>query len=248
MTATIVNRRPGFRPVRLIDPAPFGYIHLGATVEPPAGRAPLPGRGPDKTALLNRLKDHARQLEHLDDVVKATVYRAVILAPPSGDTDRTIPRVPLDDVVVLIETTSPDTIATVRGTDAYQRLHETLRDGSRDLHIMTARCVKRIADVDKTRPGLYLFNYFSADDVGQALHMWDYLAGWYATRTHLHNSTVLLPTGENPDFAFVNHARWDFGLPRVLLHQMTKPSFRHYILANLRANQATSMPILYKLA
>jgi hypothetical protein len=112
---------------------------------------------------------------------------------------------------------------------------------------MTARCVKRVGDVDKTRQGLFLFNYFVADDARVALQLWDYLAGWYAVETGLDNSTLLEPLGQ-ADYVFVNHARWDDSLPRFLLHQLTKPSFRTYMLANLQANRTGAMPILYRLA
>ena len=80
-----------------------------------------------------------------------------------------------------------------------------------------------------------------------ALQLWDYLAGWYAAETGLDNSTLLEPIGE-ADYVFVNHARWDSSLPRFLLRQLTKPSFRTYVLANLRANRTVAMPILEQLA
>ncbi|TKA01939.1 hypothetical protein [Actinacidiphila oryziradicis] len=73
---------------------------------------------------------------------------------------------------------------------------------------MTARCARSIGDVDKSRPGLFLFNYFVAEDPEVALERWEHLAGWYAPETGLDNSTVLQPTGE-ADYAFVNHARWE---------------------------------------
>ena len=112
---------------------------------------------------------------------------------------------------------------------------------------MTARCRKRVGDVDKTRQGLFLFNYFVADDAAVALQLWEHLAGWYVVETGLENSTVLEPLGE-ADYVFVNHARWDDSLPRLILHQLTKPSFRTYVLANLQANRTVAMPILYQLA
>jgi hypothetical protein len=38
------------------------------------------------------------------------------------------------------------------------------------------------------------------------------------------------------------------GLPRFLWRQMSKKSFRDYVIANLKANRVGSMPILYRLA
>jgi hypothetical protein len=94
---------------------------------------------------------------------------------------------------------------------------------------------------------LFLFNYFVAEDTEVALELWDYLAGWYSVETGLDNSTLLEPI-DKTDYAFVNHARWDYGAPRFAFHQFSKPSFRSYVLANLETNKTGSMPILYRLA
>ena len=75
----------------------------------------------------------------------------------------------------------------------------------------------------------------------------EWLAGWYAVQTGLDNSNVLQPTGKS-DYTFVNHARFRHGLPVLLARQMTKPSFRSYVLENLLVNRTASMPILYRLA
>ena len=80
-----------------------------------------------------------------------------------------------------------------------------------------------------------------------ALQLWDSLAGWYAAETGLDNSTLLEPIGE-ADYVFVDHARRDASLPRLMLRQLTKPSFRTWVLANLQANQTIAMPILHRLA
>lgn len=244
MSLTLVNRSDAYPPARLVAPAPYGYLHLAAAVAPPAGRTPFPARSPARTALLERLKPAARELEARPDVVKATVYRTAVAPPvPVAAGRGPLPH----DVVVLVETTTPETVADVRASDPYRRLTGTIRAAAADLRVTEATCAKRIGDVDKTRPGVFLFNYFLADDVPTALDLWDYLAGWYVRRTGLDNSTVLRPTGD-AGFAFVNHARWDGGLARFAAHQFTAPGFRTYLLANLKANGVTAMPMLYRLA
>ena len=45
-----------------------------------------------------------------------------------------------------------------------------------------------------------------------------------------------------------NHARWDLSLPQFIIKQLTKPSFRSYVLADLRANRVVSMHAVYGLA
>jgi hypothetical protein len=243
----IVNPQPKYAKVTLIQPPPLGYIHVAAAVDPPRGRTPFPGKSPQKATLLTRLQSLARQLERLGTVDKATVYRAILVVPPAGYAKQNTPHVARYDVVVLIETTSPEVLGEVQAAEPNKLLVQAVTEAATDVHVMTARCPKRIGDVDKTCQGLFLFNYFVADDAGVALQLWDYLAGWYAVETGLDNSTLLEPLGD-ADYVFVNHARWDHSLPRFLLRQLTKPSFRTYMLANLQANRTGAMPILYRLA
>jgi hypothetical protein len=83
---------------------------------------------------------------------------------------------------------------------------------SKDSHVMLARCIRSMGDVDKARQGLFLFNHFEAEDAEAALEVWGRLAGWYARGTDLDNSTLLAPT-DKADYVFVNDARWDLSLP-----------------------------------
>jgi hypothetical protein len=256
MELKIVNPDPRYATVKLLEPATLGYIHVAAEVRPrrllllrslqrlPAGR--------EKSALLGRLTELARQLEQQDAVEKVTILDALAIAPARsaylkerGDAIR----VPRFDVVVLIETRSPAAIREVQGTGPYEALLDALRSQARRLHVMAARNARRVGDVDKTRQGLFLFNYFVADDARVLLQLWDYLAGWYAVETGLDNSTLLVPLeGERSDYLAINHARWDESLPRFLWRQFSRKSFRTYVLANLEANRVGAMPILYRLA
>jgi hypothetical protein len=247
MQLQILGPSDRFPRARLVDPPPRGYLQLSAVVAPPAGPAPFPRTGPEKTRLLARLKALSAELASQDGVERATVYNAVVTPPPAGYAKRADVHHARYDVVVLVETTSPETIGKVQVSDTYQQLHDALAGASPDLHVMPARCVKSLGDVDKSRPGLYLFNFFVAEDPAVALELWEYLAGWYTRQTGLTNSTVLQPI-DGSDYAFVNHARWDYGLPRFLANQLTKPSFRSYVLANLLVNRTGSMPLLYHLA
>jgi len=109
--------------------------------------------------------------------------------------------------------------------------------------------VRRVGDVDKSRPGQFLFNYFVGDDPGLAVELWDYLAGWYEAETGLDNSTLLAPIeGEKSDYVMINHARWDGSLPLFAARQLPKKTFRSYMLANLTAHHIAAMPVLYRLA
>ncbi|HKO23925.1 MAG TPA: hypothetical protein VJY65_04205, partial [Chloroflexota bacterium] len=249
----IVNPDPAYATVKLVEPTTRGYIHVAAEVRP--RRLPFLQRlpaGREKSALIGRLTELARQLEDLEAVEKVTVFDAVAIAPARsaylkerGDSIR----VPHFDIVVLIETTSPAVIRDVQSTPLYEALLAALRSQAKHLHVMAARNAKRVGDVDKTRQGLFLFNYFVADDARVMLQLWDYLAGWYAVETGLDNSTLLVPLeGERSDYLAINNARWEESLPRFLWRQFSKKSFRTYVLMNLEANRVGAMPILYRLA
>ncbi|MER7754220.1 hypothetical protein [Kitasatospora sp. NPDC097643] len=254
-TATIVNPHPAYRPVLFVDAPPTGYLHVAAAVQPPPQAGPPFLRSsPERDALLARLKPLAAELVDDPAVTRATVYRAVLIPPTSyGKSGRNDGIHPARyDVAVLVETTSaaPERLAEVEEGETYRRLLEVVREAASDTHVMAARCIRRIADVDKTRPGLFLFNHFAAEDTAAALEVWEHLAGWYAAETGLDNSTLLAPLGPlgDSDYVFVNHARWDTGLAQLFLRQFGKRSFRSFVLANLRANGITAMPVLYRLA
>jgi hypothetical protein len=246
MDPTIVNAKPRYRPATLVEPPGFGYLLLSADVEPPTGLRPFPGTSATKTALLGRLKNAAAELARLDAVERATVYRTVLAPPPAGYA-RTVEGPARFDVHVLAETMSPDEITGVEATEAYTQLREELDTEASRVDVMRARCVKCIADVDKSRPGLFLFNYFVAEDADVALKLWDHVTGWFMTETGIDNSTVLQPT-DRSQYAFVNHARWDYGVPRLWLRMFTKPSFWSFVQKNLNENRTGSMPTLCRLA
>jgi hypothetical protein len=246
MDPTIVNAKPRYRPPTLVDPPGFGYLLLSAEVDPPTGPRPFPGSSDTKAALLGRLKSAAVELAQADAVDRATVYRTVLAPPPTGYA-RNAEHPARYDVIVLVETTSPGEVSAVEASERYTELRKELDTEATRVHTMTARCVKCIADVDKTRPGLFLFNYFMAEDVEVALKVWDHLAGWFMTETGLDNSTLLQPVGDG-EYSFVNHARWDYGVPGLALRMFTKPSFRTFVQANMNANRMGSMPILCRLA
>jgi hypothetical protein len=247
MELTIVNPHPKYPRVGLTDPPPTGYLLLAGVVEPTVGRTPFPRGGPRKAALLAELKSLAARLEGLEAVTKATIYRAVLIPPPGRDARRMAARPARYDVAALVETTTVDVLGDVEGSAEYRKLHDALTAAAREEYQMPARCLRRVGEVDKTRPGLFLFNYFVAEDPAVAVGLWEHLAAWYAVETGLDNSTLLGPVGPS-DYVFVNHARWDMSLPRFAARQFGKRTFYTYVLANLRANATAAMPILYHLA
>ena len=247
MDLQLIGPADKFPPATLVDPPVRGYIHLGAAVEPPSSPAPFARTSERKTQLLKQLKSMAQDLADHDDVAKVTVYDAVLMPPPVGYARRHGVHHARYDIVVLIETTSPEAIGRVQETEAYRVLHDELVAAATDVHVMAARCTRSLGDVDKSRPGLFLFNYFVAEDADLAVEVWEHLSGWFVKQSGLNNSTLLQPIDKS-DYVFVNHARWDYGIPRLMLRQLAKPSFRSYVLTNLLVNRTGAMPVFYHLA
>lgn len=251
MPVELVNPNPRYGKVHLIDPAPQGYLHLAGEVQAAHRPGPVLRRRRDRQQLLGVLKWQARQLALLDAVERVTVYDAVAFAPAGGDVKNRATPLPQAwfDVAVLAEFSSPEAAGEVRAAPAYQALAGALAEQARRVHYVAARNVRRVGDVDKTRPGLFLFNYFAGADPALAAELWDYLAGWYEAETGLDNSTLLAPLeGEQSDYVLINHARWDGSLPMFIARQLPKKSFRSYMLANLKAHHLAAMPVVYRLA
>jgi hypothetical protein len=247
MTIRLVRPNARYAGLDLSPPPPTGYLHLAAAVEPTMGPTPLPRQSARKRKLIHDLKAMAERLTHHDAVTKATVYTAALIPPPGrGAPPADSPR-PRYDIACLIETTAVTALEGVQSGPAYQQLYQTLTVADPNTLAMAACCVRVIADVDKSRQGLFLFNYFTASDKEVALELWEHLAAWYATETGMNNSTLLDPLTDT-GYVFVNHARWDRHLASFMAAQFAKPSFRNYVIENLRANHVASTPILFHLA
>jgi hypothetical protein len=46
--------------------------------------------------------------------------------------------------------------------------------------------------------------------------------------------------------AFINHASWNMSLPRFISRQLSRRTFRSFVIANLRGNEIGSLPYLYR--
>lgn len=229
------------------EPPPTGYLHLAARIGGTIGPTPLSRRTAGTRQLTSRVKALAADLARHPEVTKATVYRAVLLPPPGRSARQLASTTANYDVAVLVETNDVHAGAAVRASAGYQALRATLQEASKgDLLDMFARCLRLIADVDKDRQGLFLFNYFVGRDPEVALPVWEAMASWYAAETGLDNSTLFQPVDDTP-YLFVNHARWDRSLVNFAASQIAKPSFRTEIVGRLHANRMAAMPILYHL-
>ena len=248
MELTIVNPHPKYpRVAGLIESPPTGYLLLAAVVWLTVGRTPFPRRSPRKAALLTELKALAASLEGLKAVTKATVYRAALIPPPGSDARRMAARPARYYVVTLIETITVEAAGDVAASPEYQKLHDAIAAAAREEYLMTARCLRRVGDVDKSRPGSSCSttsspriprSHWTCGTTSRPGTRWR--PAWTTPRCSARSTPA--------DYVFVNHARWDMSLPRFAVRQFGKRTFYSYVLANLHANGTASMPILYRLA
>jgi hypothetical protein len=251
MPVKLVNQDPRYGKAHFVEPAPLGYLLLAADVQAPHRPGPVMRRSRVREQLFGALKWQATQLARMETVETATVFDALAFSPPGGDAKgQSARRKPAwFDVVVLVETVSPDAAQEVRASPGYRELSGTLAEGARRVHQVAARNVRRVGDVDKGSPGLFVFNYLVGDDPELAVELWEYLCGWYQAETGLDSAALLAPLeGERSDYVLINHARWNGSLPGFLARQLPKKTFRSYLLANLKANHVAALPALYRLA
>lgn len=236
-----------FGRVSLTAPVGSGFIHLA--VELDRARHGWFARARTR-ALVNAWKSFCERLRCDPGVNDARVFRR-LLSPPGrskglpvfGGAQRL-----RYDVVILIETDSVDDAQRLVQSARFHELEASVRASAMRSDRTIARNVKRIGPVDHTRQGVFLFNYFFAEDTAQNLAVWEYTAGWFERETELHNSTVLLPlAGSEAPYTLVNHCRWD-RLTQILPALLFKRSFRTFVLRAFRANRTTPTPILFRLA
>jgi len=243
MNATIVNPRQDRGPAAGITPPGYGYLLIGASIAPPVG-PPFVRRHPTRQRVLDELPARLAEARGIDAVERATAYRAVLMPPARPPSWRPTLEPPRYDVACLVETTSPNALDSVAAAPAVAAIDDLLRTPASATLVMRATCIRALADVDKRPDGIYLFNFWAAEDARVALEVWDHLAPWFQARTGLQNSTVLQPTGDDA-FALVNHARWDRSLVRIAADQFLRPSFYTFVRRNLATNHISVYPTLY---
>ena len=243
----VVSADKSYDKVSLKETTGYGYIQLAAEVD---RRPPFFPSSKTKRNLLSTCKQLCQTIEQRDDVISAITFKAFLIPPGRGKFLQQRPDVHIArfDVVVLIETSSPTSARTLRNEAIFKELETSMRKASSYLHIVTATNIKSMGAVDHRRDGVFLFNYFYADDTEQNLAVWEYTAGWFEQETGLDNSTLLLPDNQDKsEYPIINHCRWD-SIWDILPSILFKPTFRSYVLKNFEANRTAAIPILYRLA
>ncbi|MBF6130781.1 hypothetical protein [Nocardia brasiliensis] len=214
-------------PAPYVEPAPYGYLYLGFRVDPPQ-RIPFVPRSSRRREVLRRCQDLTRRLVAMDEVLSARAYRAIAIQPSEVS--------PRFDVIVLIETSTPATLAAVQATPEFQQLGADF--------VMPARNIRRLGDIDSSPTGTFLFNHFTADDYDRALRYFDSVAGWFNHDAKVDDIALLGPIEDAP-YAFVNQVRLPGTLATFIL-ALLRPNFRRSVHDVMVANRVGFASIICK--
>lgn len=242
----LVNERYAVK-ARMVPPNHHGYVLLAAEVD---WRGAFRRPSPTKRRLVAAAKARALELARRPDVLEATVFRAVLVAPGEGIELIKARNGRMHharyDLVILIRTTDLEAARRLRTDPLYGALAGEVRQAAAYTMEVVARNAVRLGDVDHGPDHVFLFNFFYADDNADLIPVFEYTAGWFQAKTGLSNSTLLQPlVGESTDNGIINHASWPTWrafLPSLLF----RPTFHSFVLANFAANNVAAQPILYR--
>jgi len=244
----IVGPTGRFPKVTLVDPTTSSYLIFALEID---HRLPVTYflESHAKKAAIVLVKAAAKRLDSNPDVIDATVFKTLIAPPGRGDYLKQRPNVPIArfDLVMLVELSNNQAAQALRSGAEWTGLMDGTAALARKSLVLSMTNARQIGPVDHSRDGVFLFNYFYADDLGQNLAVWNYTAGWFQDQTGLDNSTLLVPdTDQGADYTVINHCRWD--RLRDIIPALFRHSFKTYVEDNFTANRTAPIPILYRLA
>lgn len=258
---SVVRKSQPVSTVRLVPPNPYGYIFLLAETDPASvatdvDRVEFVPVAPEHESLSRRravlhrtAKPLGSALSALAEVRSVSVFEAILFGPGSLDKYERRGgggRRARYDTLILIETTSPATAQALLAGPDLDALMILAKADRAVLKAFPVRNAKKIADVDRTTGGVFLFNFFFADDTEALLNIWDRTAQWWFAEGGMHNSELMLPLqAQDTEYALINNARWDDATAAA--NAFRNPDYWDFVLANIEANQATAMPSLYRL-
>jgi hypothetical protein len=242
-------------PAPLVRPNGYGYVHVAAELERPH---PVRRQSSHRRRIREQVVAATAGFAKLEGVRRVDVFDAVLLPPGAEEGRKRLAeaghpvRSAAYDLVVLVECESVQQAVRIREHATMTALLGLL-SSAQALHCAVMSNARRIAEVDKTRGGIFLFNYFftpkrSNDEDAREimLAVWEHTAGWFTEKANLDNSTLLVPIeGQPSSYTVVNHCRWD-GLLDIVPHLVLRPSLRRFVLGNFDANDIVAMPVLYR--
>lgn len=247
---SVVNPHLKFRKVSLAKASDHHFILLAAEIDYPLLPIYLT-ESSKKKRLLQYCKEACLALEQLTGIEKAVVFKARLISPGRGELlkkRKEQVHIAKFDLVILVELSDASMLDTIKSNGVYQKLARKITKNAHFIRFLSASNIKSIGLVNTRRQGVFLFNFFFADNRDQNLAAWEYTAGWFQQETGLDNSTLLLPDEpEKSQYTIINYCRWD-KLSDILPSLLFKRTFKTYVLANFFENNVAPMPILYKLA
>lgn len=245
----IVNEHLQYPETKLMPPNIKGYLHIAVEVD--SNRLPFYlFKSRKKRNLIKQAKELLRKIDRLAGVDASYLFSAM-LRPPARqvylNSVKDKIHIAKFDIAILIETESLSTAKTLRELALIRQLISLLKANALSTHVTVMGNARRIAEVDKSRDGVFLFNYFYAEDRSQLIPVWEYTAAWFVANTGLDNSTLLMPAeNDDSDYGVINHCRWD-KLSQLLPNLIFRKTIRSYVADNFSANKIAAMPILYRL-
>jgi len=243
----VLATTPDFPAATLVPASDSGFLVLGAEIDrrPPIGWGWMSAR---KTRAVRLAEDASGELRQRKDVVSAAAFRALLVPPGRGRFLRDRPEVPIArfDLVLLVEFVDLEAARTYAQSEDWCRIRDRIDGLARRMIAFTATNPAQMGPVERRRDGVYLFNWFYADDPAVNLAVWKGTAGWFERTTDLHNSVPMRP---DPDagipYTLVNHCRWD----RLadILPAFLRRSFRSHVLASFERHRIAAIPILYRM-
>lgn len=244
----LVGPKGQFPQASLVPPPSSGYVLLALEVD----RRPWFGYRLEsrlKKDTIERLNNTANDLKRRSDVVDVNVFKTSLIPFGRGSflDDRPGVQIARYDVVMIVEMLTKESSESLINDADFLKLSEVLQKTSRLSKVITAESQRSLGPVDHGRDGVFLLNWFYADDLQQNLDIWEYTAGWFQQETGLDNSVVMVPNEYGTDHTIINHCRWD-KLIDFIPSFVFKKSFKTFVLDNFKANNTAAIPILYRLA
>lgn len=245
----IVNSHLDYDNVSLIEPSNHYFLHIA--IEMDKVRTPFYFfESSLKKEVIKKSKTFCTNLLSQHQVAEAHVFKAILIPPGRSKLiaeNKDKVNIAKFDIAILIEIDTEEKLKAIQNDTSFLEMISYLEENSNRVHQIATSNVRRIGAVDHTTQGVFLFNYFYADDVEQNLEVWNYTAGWFEKETELDNSTLLLPLKKDKsDYAVINHCRWD-SLIDIIPSLLFKRTFKTYVLDNFYENKVGAMPILYRL-
>jgi|TARA_B110000881_G_C18429581_1_gene440208 hypothetical protein len=246
----IVNTHLNFPKVTLKSPLNTGFIIIAAEIDK---KNSFFGGSKTKKLLLKDVKLLLKKFKNHTNIIECAIFKAVLFPPGrNGEYFKKINQENIIhtkfDVVLQIETSSPNNINRIKKNNIFRKIENLFKNLSSFHYIFNAKNSRRIGSVNHKKKGIFLFNFFIAENVSTNLNIWEYTAGWFQYHTKLDNSTLFESIDSfKGTYSIINHCRWNSFI-NILPSLIFKKTFKTFVLQNFEANNVSAIPILYKLA